>query len=60
MTTRATVTVEVHTEHTSERSSHPNFRAGAQAGRPFHSEKEIDEEEMHITSLEDYGDDLKR
>lgn len=59
VTARATVTVELHTEHTSERSSYPNFRSGAQAG-PIHSKREIDEEDLHITNLEEYDGDAKR
>lgn len=59
VTARATVTVEVHTEHTSERSSYPNYRSGAQAGGTFHNEGEIDEEDLHITNLEEY-DEVKR
>ena len=60
VTARATVTVEVHTEHTSERSSYPNYRGGAQAGGPFHNAGEANEEDLHITNLEEYEGDLER
>lgn len=59
VTARATVTVEVHTEQVSaERSAYQNFRGG-QVG-PIHTEREIDEEDLHITNLDECEDHVRR
>ncbi|XP_068677045.1 protein patched homolog 1-like isoform X1 [Montipora foliosa] len=57
VTARATVTVELHT---SERSSYPNYRGGAQIASPLHNEGEREKEEMRITNMEEYGGDPRR
>ncbi|CAH3129517.1 unnamed protein product [Pocillopora meandrina] len=61
VTARATVTVEVHTEQVStERSAYQNFRSGGAQVGPIRSEREIDEEDLQVTNLEEYEDDVKR
>lgn len=61
VTARATVTVEVHTEQVStERSAYQNFRSGGAQASPIRSEREIDEEDLQVTNLEEYEDDVKR
>ena len=57
VTARATVTVELHT---SERSSYPNYRSGAQIASPLHNEGEREKEDMRITNMEEYGGDPRR
>ncbi|XP_074612004.1 protein patched homolog 1-like isoform X2 [Acropora palmata] len=57
VTARATVTVEVHT---SERSSYPNYRGGAQLVGAVHNEGDGNEDEMRITNLEEFDGDIRR
>ena len=57
VTARATVTVEVHT---SERSSYPNYRGGAQLVGSVHNEGDGNEDEMRITNLEEFDGDTRR
>ena len=57
VTARATVTVEVHT---SERSSYPNYRGGAQLVGAVHNDGNGNEDEMRITNLEEFDGDIRR